>query len=191
MDTEKCLPFPIKTIPLMDDIMLPPTPNPSDDEDDIKPTRLARRDTVSLSDLIPLASEALREKRRISLLKEQQYNPPSDQDGPLCRAITKVKYGIKSQRIRERGLRNEWLTLALQLPVDYTTINSRFHIANISRTKEIRDYLGYKQNRASLSITELEERVIVLREQRLVFREQQAALPPTPSSETFLDFFRQ
>lgn len=187
MSTTKCLLFPITNISLLDEeqlkgenkVLLPPTPITSDDEDNdniSKPIRLARRGTVSLVDLIPVASAALRAKHRLS--SAQVNNPPSTQDSPLARALTKVKIGVQTHRIKERYLTNEWIRLALAAPLDETTINTNSTLINMNRTKEIVKWYEYKFKRTRISLQELEETVDSLRRQKLLL--QTTCLLPSP-----------
>lgn len=151
-------------------IQLPPTPTSSDDEQEHPPAkdpvRLARRQT--LADLIPAASAALRERSRLN-------NEPT-QNSPLARALTKVKIGVQTHRIKERFLTNEWIRLALSTPLDDSTINSTHRVLNKSRTKEIVAWYEWKNKRVKLSIDELEKKVDALRRKKLV----QQQLPPSP-----------
>lgn len=181
MSNTKCLAYPITNVPLIDDIVLPLTPNPSDDEEDIKPMKLARRGTVSLADLIPVASAALKAKHRLSIQQQQQNNAPSTQDSPLARALTKVRIGVQTHRIKERYLTNEWVRLALQVPVDDSTINSPLRIKNMNRTKGIVAWYEYKFKRITLSLQQVEERVDLLRRQKLLYI-QQSSLPSPPAT---------
>ncbi|KAI8981797.1 hypothetical protein BDF20DRAFT_863317 [Mycotypha africana] len=133
--------------PSSQNISLPPTPTVSDDEAEdgeqekekdterqqsillpISGTKMAqeiiqkniklqRRGTVSLADLIPMASAALRAKQ--CLLDDSQQQ----QSSTLARALTKVKLGLQSHRLKEKYLMNEWKRLAFGLPVDESTIN--------------------------------------------------------------------
>ena len=137
-------------------IVLPPTPTSSDDEfdNDIKRT--------SLADLIPIASAALRAKQQ-----EQQ------QESPLARALTKVKIGVQTQRLKEKYLSNEWIRLALNIPVDESTINDTTICAVRKRTKEIVRWYEWKYKKLRLSIQELESIVDELRKQRLRRRHQE------------------
>ncbi|GAA5812773.1 hypothetical protein MFLAVUS_006231 [Mucor flavus] len=181
MSNTKCLAYPITNVPLIDDIVLPLTPNPSDDEEDIKPMKLVRRGTVSLADLIPVASAALKAKHRLSIQQQQQNNAPSTQDSPLARALTKVRIGVQTHRIKERYLTNEWVRLALQVPVDDSTINSPLRIKNMNRTKGIVAWYEYKFKRVTLSLQQVEERVDLLRRQKLLYI-QQSSLPSPPAT---------
>ncbi|KAG2229908.1 hypothetical protein INT48_008283 [Thamnidium elegans] len=130
MPTTKCLAYPITHIPLIDDIVLPLTPNPN---------------------------------------------------SPLARALTKVRVGVQTHRIKERYLTNEWARLVLQVPVDDSTINSPLRIKNMNRTKGIVAWYEYKFKRVSLSLQEIEEKVDLLRRQKLLYI-QQSSLPSPPAT---------
>ncbi|KAG2197407.1 hypothetical protein INT47_005660 [Mucor saturninus] len=190
MSTTKCLLYPITYIPLLDKedgmigenkVLLPPTPITSDDEeegvDTVKSIKLARRGTVSLVDLIPVASAALRAKHRLS--SSQTNNPPSTQDSPLARALTKVKIGVQTHRLKERYLTNEWIRLALAAPLDESTINTdNMGRISVSRTREIVKWYEYKFKRSSLSLQTLEENVDALRRQKLLWSTLNLPSPP-------------
>lgn len=155
-------------------VVLPPTPSTSDDEQETTvPTikRLSRRDSVSLADLIPVASAALRAKHRLSLQQQQQgNNPPSTQETPLARALTKMKIGVTTHRIKIKYLTNEWIRLALAVPVDETTINSNVRLQHKTRrTREIVKWYEYKFKRCQLNLEELEQKVDELRRQKLLY----------------------
>lgn len=98
--------------------------------------------TLSLSDLIPAAAEALRTRHHLqrsatttscssdtpyvsvstpsSSLNSQQ---PATNTSPFARALTKVKLQVQTKRLKERYLGHEWIRLALGLPVDLSRIN--------------------------------------------------------------------
>lgn len=204
--TTTCVLYPIATMPLIDEeqlkeeqkllknesnittninIVLPPTPTASDDEQEEKDAvkqmtqiKLARRGTVSLADLIPVASAALKAKQRLSMQQEQLNNPPSTQDSPLARALTKVKIGVQTHRIKERYLTNEWIRLALAAPIDESTINRNVLVYKTNRTKEIVKWYEYKFKRLVLSLEELEKRVDELRQQRLLLVQRRPSIIP-------------
>jgi hypothetical protein len=168
----------ITTETTQDTLLLPPTPTASDDEEDIKQKtiKLQRRGTVSLADLIPVASAALRAK-----------STTSTQDSPLARALTKVKIGVQTHRLKERYLRNEWIRLALASPVDETTINNNMRVIKTSRTKEIALWYEHKFKRLTLTLEELEKKVDELRRQRLLLLHQKSitnctSLPSPPAT---------
>jgi glutaredoxin len=161
-------------------VVLPPTPSTSDDEkeqkkNELKALKLSRRGTVSLVDLIPVASAALRDKHRLSL-----YNPPStqQQESPLARALTKMKIGVTTHRIKTKYLTNEWIRLALAVPLDESTINSNTRVLKCKRTKEIVKWYEFKFKRCDLSLEQLEQRVDELRRQKLLFAAEQPSSPP-------------
>ncbi|KAK4513280.1 uncharacterized protein ATC70_011848 [Mucor velutinosus] len=158
-------------------VQLPPTPTASDDEIEAeeeqkllkeKSIKLQRRGTVSLADLIPVASAALRAKHRQSMMAAQPT-----QDSALARALTKVKIGVQTHRLKERYLLNEWIRLALAAPVDESTINSSKRVLRTNRTLEIVKWYEHKFKRATLSLDELEKRVDGLRQQKLLVQQQQ------------------
>ncbi|KAL9545555.1 hypothetical protein MBANPS3_007090 [Mucor bainieri] len=158
-------------------VQLPPTPTASDDEIELeeeqkllreKSIKLQRRGTVSLADLIPVASAALRAKHRQSMMAAQPT-----QDSALARALTKVKIGVQTHRFKERYLLNEWIRLALAAPVDESTINSAKRVLRTNRTMEIVRWYEHKFKRATLSLDELEKRVDGLRQQKLLVQQQQ------------------
>ncbi|GAN01959.1 hypothetical protein MAM1_0014d01396 [Mucor ambiguus] len=158
-------------------VQLPPTPTASDDEIELeeeqkllreKSIKLQRRGTVSLADLIPVASAALRAKHRQSMMAAQPT-----QDSALARALTKVKIGVQTHRLKERYLLNEWIRLALAAPVDESTINSTKRALRTNRTMEIVRWYEHKFKRAALSLDELEKRVDGLRQQKLLVQQQQ------------------
>lgn len=192
MSTTQCLLFPITSIPLLDEdllreenkVLLPPTPITSDDEEDFiilnKPMKLARRGTVSLVDLIPAASAALRAKHRLS--SAQVNNPPSTQDSPLARALTKVKIGVQTHRLKEKYLTNEWIRLALAAPLDESTINTLTTEFSMSRTKEIVKWYEYKFKRTKISLQDLEKTVDSLRRQKLLLSTSISGLPSPPAT---------
>jgi hypothetical protein len=165
-----------------DTVVLPPTPTASDDEEDIrqKTIKLQRRGTVSLADLIPVASAALRAR-----------STTSTQDSPLARALTKVKIGVQTHRLKERILRNEWIRLALATPVDEATVNNYMRISKTNRTKEIVLWYEYKFKRLTLTLEELEKKVDELRRQRLLLVQYQqsitncTSLPSPPATHLF------
>lgn len=166
-------------------IVLPPTPTASDDEQEEKDAvkqmtqiKLARRGTVSLADLIPVASAALKAKQRLSMQQEQLNNPPSTQDSPLARALTKVKIGVQTHRIKEKYLTNEWIRLALAAPIDESTINRNVLVYKTNRTKEIVKWYEYKFKRLVLSLEELEKKVDELRQQRLLLVQRRPSIIP-------------
>ena len=188
------------------DVILPPTPTPSDDEVDevdeeeeendpaiemtqrIIPAqvKLARRGTVSLADLIPVASAALRTKHRLSMQQQQLNNPPSTQDSPLARALTKVKVGLQTHRIKERFLLNEWIRLALAAPLDESTINSNVRVVKkLNRTRDIVAWYEYKFKRTSLTLEQLESKVDELRRKKLLLVQQQSLPSPPPTRISF------
>lgn len=176
-------PTQIITETTQENVVLPPTPTPSDDEEDIKQKsiKLQRRGTVSLADWIPVASAALRAKSNTST-----------QDSPLARALTKVKIGVQTHRLKERYLKNEWIRLALAAPVDETTINSSMHILKTSRTKEIALWYEYKFKRLTLTLEELEKKVDELRQRRLLLVQHQqsitsftSSLPSPPATHSY------
>ncbi|KAI8058959.1 uncharacterized protein B0P05DRAFT_559180 [Gilbertella persicaria] len=147
---------------------LPPTPTASDDEiEEIKrkSIKLARRGTVSLADLIPVASAALKAKQRIHSTQEPQ-------DSILARALTKVKIGVQTHRLKEKYLTNEWKRLALGAPVDETTINLGTEEVKTNRTKEIVRWYEHKLKKNTLTLEELEQRVDELRRQKLLIQQQ-------------------
>ncbi|KAL0141259.1 hypothetical protein V8B55DRAFT_1487426 [Mucor lusitanicus] len=161
-------------------VQLPPTPTASDDEIDLeeeqkllreKSIKLQRRGTVSLADLIPVASAALRAKHRQSMMAAQPT-----QDSALARALTKVKIGVQTHRLKERYLLNEWIRLALAAPVDESTINSAKRVLQTNRTMEIVRWYEHKFKRATLSLGELEKRVDGLRQQKLLVQQQQQSM---------------
>ncbi|KAI9323768.1 hypothetical protein BX666DRAFT_1890268 [Dichotomocladium elegans] len=85
--------------------------------------RMSRISSTTLSDLIPLATVALKEQQKLEEREEKENNEdPSKQQQyqatPLARALTKVKVQIQSKRLKERYLGHEWIRLALDLPVD-------------------------------------------------------------------------
>lgn len=204
--TTTCVLYPIATMPLIDEeqlkeeqkslknesnittninIVLPPTPTASDDEQEEKDAvkqmtqiKLARRGTVSLADLIPVASAALKAKQRLSMQQEQLNNPPSTQDSPLARALTKVKIGVQTHRIKEKYLTNEWIRLALAAPIDESTINRNVLVYKTNRTKEIVKWYEYKFKRLVLSLEELEKKVDELRQQRLLLVQRRPSIIP-------------
>lgn len=213
--TTTCVLYPIATIPLIDEeqlkeeqkllkketnittninIVLPPTPTASDDEQEEKDAvkqmtqiKLARRGTVSLADLIPVASAALKAKQRLSMQQEQLNNPPSTQDSPLARALTKVKIGVQTHRIKERYLTNEWIRLALAAPIDESTINRNVLVYKTNRTKEIVKWYEHKFKRLVLTLEELEKKVDELRQQRLLLVQRRPSIIPA-SPKTQLKF---
>ncbi|KAI8371918.1 hypothetical protein BD560DRAFT_423570 [Blakeslea trispora] len=149
---------------------LPPTPTASDDEiEQIKKKgiKLARRGTVSLADLIPVASAALKAKQRLANPDSQQ-SVQEPQDSLLARALTKVKIGVQTHRLKEKYLTNEWKRLALSAPVDDTTINLGLEEVKTNRTKEIVKWYEHKLKKVTLSLAELEQRVDELRKQKLL-----------------------
>ncbi|OBZ82221.1 hypothetical protein A0J61_09730 [Choanephora cucurbitarum] len=151
---------------------LPPTPTASDDEIEQikkKSVKLARRGTVSLADLIPVASAALKAKQRLANFESKQQEP---QNSILARALTKVKIGVQTHRLKERYLTNEWKRLALSAPVDDTTINLGLEEVKTNRTKEIVRWYEHKLKKATLSLDELEQRVDELRKQKLILQQQ-------------------
>lgn len=180
-------------------VQLPPTPTASDDEEEAeqqhqqkllkeKSIKLQRRETVSLADLIPVASAALRAKHRQSMAAQS-----STQDSALARALTKVKIGVQTHRLKERYLFNEWIRLALAAPVDESTINSAKRVLSTNRTMEIVKWYEHKFKRATLSLDELENRVDCLRRQKLLVQQQESmtnngisSLPSPPA--THLNF---
>ncbi|CAO3657590.1 unnamed protein product [Mucor hiemalis] len=210
ISTTTCVLYPIATIPLIDEellkeeqallkkesnittninIVLPPTPTASDDEQEEKDAvkkmtqiKLARRGTVSLADLIPVASAALKAKHRLSMQQEQLNNPPPTQDSPLARALTKVRIGVQTHRIKERYLTNEWIRLALAAPIDESTINRNVLVYKVNRTKEIVKWYEHKFKRLVLTLEELEKRVDELRQQRLLLV-QQHSIPASPKTQ--------
>ena len=135
-------------------IILPPTPTASDDECEeiLKPHNKNR---TSLADLIPIASAALKSKQDIH-----------QQDSPLARALTKVKLGVQTRRLKEKYLSNEWIRLALNIPVDESTINTN-HSSKGRRTREIVRWYEWKYKKITLSLNELESIVDELRTQKL------------------------
>lgn len=163
----------IEGFSLFEDNKLPPTPIPSDDENDrmisIKRDKIQRRATISLSDLIPVASAALKEKQLLRKKEEVQ-------NSPLARALTKVKIGLQTHRIKERFLVNEWIRLALSLPVNETIINSNVTNRNKTRTKEIVSWYDHKYKNTVLSLAEIDRRVQFLRQLKLhIQKEEQLA----------------
>ncbi|EPB84307.1 hypothetical protein HMPREF1544_08902 [Mucor circinelloides 1006PhL] len=167
-------------------VQLPPTPTASDDEIDAeeeqkllheKSIKLQRRGTVSLADLIPVASAALRAKHRQSMMAAQPT-----QDSALARALTKVKIGVQTHRLKERYLLNEWIRLALAAPVDESTINNAKRVLRTNRTMEIVRWYEHKFKRATLSLDELEKRVDCLRQQKLLVQQQQQELEQSMTS---------
>ena len=180
-------------------VQLPPTPTASDDEEEAeqqqqqkllkeKSIKLQRRETVSLADLIPVASAALRAKHRQSMAAQS-----SIQDSALARALTKVKIGVQTHRLKERYLFNEWIRLALAAPVDESTINNAKRTLSTNRTMEIVKWYEHKFKRTTLSLDELENRVDCLRRQKLLVQQQESmtnnsisSLPSPPA--THLNF---
>lgn len=181
MSNTECLLFPMplleKQETVENKVLLPPTPIPSDDEEEEeemkKNIKLARRGTVSLADLIPVAA-ALRAKHRLSV-KEN----PIIQDSALARALTKVKIGVQTHRIKERYLTNEWIRLALAVPLDESTINTNnMGRISMSRTREIVKWYEYKFKKLSISLQTLEENVDALRRQKLLYATIHLPSPP-------------
>lgn len=171
--------------------ILPPTPNASDEEIDDeeqqqqilkqKTIKLQRRGTVSLADLIPLATAAHKAKHRTSIL----YNTNEENNNStLARALTKVKLGLQTHKLKEKYLTNEWIRLALAIPLDESTINvhniripnkqhQQINYKKNNRTKEITKWYEHKYKRTVLPLNELEARVDTLRQQRLIYVQQQ------------------
>ncbi|CAO3700958.1 unnamed protein product [Rhizopus stolonifer] len=138
-------------------IVLPPTPISSDDESE----QVKQQNRTSLADLIPIASAALKSKQNIQ-----------QQESPLARALTKVKLGVQTRRLKERYLSNEWIRLALNAPVDESVINK--NVVTHQRTKEIARWYEWKYKKITLSLNELESIVDELRNQKLLrFQQQQ------------------
>ncbi|KAG1439367.1 hypothetical protein G6F56_012320 [Rhizopus delemar] len=139
-------------------IVLPPTPTSSDDEFE----QVKQQNRTSLADLIPIASAALKSKQNIQ-----------QQESPLARALTKVKLGVQTRRLKERYLSNEWIRLALNAPVDESGINKNV-VSHHQRTKEIARWYEWKYKKITLSLNELESIVDELRNQKLSrFQQQQ------------------
>ncbi|CEP18591.1 hypothetical protein [Parasitella parasitica] len=169
-------------------VHLPPTPTASDNEEEEaeeeeeeekalqqhkllreKTIKMQRRGTVSLRELIPVASAALRAKHRAAMAAQS-----SIQDSPLARALTKVKIGVQTSRLKEKYLLNEWIRLALAAPVDESTINTASRAFQRNRTMEIVKWFELKFSRISLSLDELEQRVDSLRRQKLLVQQQKS-----------------
>lgn len=141
-----------------------------------KSIKLQRRGTVSLADLIPLATATHKAKHRTSVL----YNNNSEANSPLARALTKVKIGLQTHKLKEKYLTSEWIRLALAVPLDESTIN--IHLTNTkdkhidfkknNRTKEIVKWYEHKYKRSVIALSDLEVRVDHLRQQKLIYLQQ-------------------
>ncbi|KAI7898280.1 uncharacterized protein BX663DRAFT_263142 [Cokeromyces recurvatus] len=154
-----CMPYPVtfnmeqqELIHCDHSISLPPTPIASDDEEEHHSQK-----TVSLADLIPIASAAL--------LKNKQTI--QQEDSSLARALTRVKIGLQTHRLKESYLTKEWIRLALAMPVNASMINTEKK-GQISRkrTKEISTWFEHKLKKRILTLDELEKKVDELRRQR-------------------------
>lgn len=155
-----------------------------EEEDDVealkqKTIKLQRRGTVSLADLIPLATATHKAKHRTSVL----YNDNENKNSPLARALTKVKIGLQTHKLKEKYLTSEWIRLALAVPLDESTINihlinnkEKINYKKNNRTKEIVKWYEHKYKRTVLPLSDLETRVDALRQQKLIYTQQHQEL---------------
>lgn len=181
--------FSMNTHTFVDNTILPPTPNASDEEieeEDVeilkqKSIKLQRRGTVSLADLIPLATAAHKAKHISSVL----YSDSNENNSTFARALTKVKLGLQTHKLKEKYLTNEWIRLALAVPLDESNINVHINIQakntqidykKNNRTKEIVKWFEHKNKRTVLPLNELEAEVDTLRQRKLIHVQQQQEL---------------
>lgn len=133
--------------------------------------RLSRCPATSLSDLIPVATAAL---------KESSSSFDVQEDTPFARALAKVRVQIQTRRLKEKYLGHEWIRLALGLPVDESFINDPKHYLSNNRQKkiqlngrtgEIATWYEWRFNKKAFSMDEIESKVDRLRKMKLQHRQ--------------------
>ncbi|KAI8328482.1 hypothetical protein BC941DRAFT_444756 [Chlamydoabsidia padenii] len=124
--------------------------------------------TMSLSDLIPGAAEALRTRQHLQQTTSNNdtltlfhdssstsslcNNQPVTNATPFARALTKVKLQVQTKRLKERYLSHEWIRLALGLPVDLSRINLHHCYSSQERLDDKNDKTAGPQNPINTSM---------------------------------------
>lgn len=148
--------------------------------------RLSRYPSTALSDLIPVATAALKASSEAAAAEQEQEatDNTSRSSSSFARALTKVKLQIQSRRLKEKYLGHEWIRLALGLPVDEKIINSNQprgngdHLVVVKkclegRTGEIATWYEWKFDKSKFTVEEVESKVDRLRKKRLQIQQEQ------------------
>ncbi|OAD68510.1 hypothetical protein PHYBLDRAFT_173500 [Phycomyces blakesleeanus NRRL 1555(-)] len=104
----------------------------------------------------------------------------------FARAVAMVKVQVMTRRLKEKYLGHEWIRLALQLPVDESTINNQpirdevvWTLLNKrldNRTGEIATWYEWKFNKTKFTTEQVQEKVDRLRQRKIDYQKQQSII---------------
>ncbi|KAI9030039.1 hypothetical protein CLU79DRAFT_421378 [Phycomyces nitens] len=138
--------------------------------------------STSLADLIPVATAALKATKNA-------YDQNIDTDDSsaytsFASIVAKVKVQVMTRRLKEKYLGLEWIRLALQLPVDESTINNQSIRDKVvwtllnkrldNRTGEIATWYEWKFNKAKFTIEQVQDKVDRLRQRKVDYQNQRS-----------------